>query len=66
MNNFFRDAVSSLDIPTNIDLLNPINRNIQDPIDAIIWKFSSHPSILKIREKVTPNTFYFQKILWKI
>ena len=49
LNTFFRDAVDSLDIQVNKDLLNPIKELSQDPIDTIIEEFASHPSILKIK-----------------
>ena len=63
LNAFFRDAVHSLDIPTNTDIVNPINQsmyNNQDPILSIIDKFSSHPSVIKIKEKVIPTNFNFK------
>ena len=34
--------------------------NIRDPIEAIIKKYSNHPSILKINKTVTKGTFNFQ------
>ena len=59
LNSFFENAVASLGIP-QIDghLVDP--GNIRDPIEAIIKKYSNHPSILKINEIVTKGTFNFQ------
>ena len=60
LNAFFRDAVDSLDIPTNTDLLNNISYDNKphDPIDEIIEEFSSHPSILMINEKTNNNNVF--------
>ena len=61
---FFANAVKSLDLPKNRELLNlDLCDSIGNPIDAIIYKFKSHPSILKIKEKLDSNTvFSFSEI----
>ena len=51
LNNFFENAVKSLDIKENKLLLTPVNEN-EDPIDVIIKKYENHPSILAIKKKV--------------
>jgi len=57
--NFFANAVKSLDLPENRELLNlHTDGNFENPIDAIIHKFNSHPSILKIKEKMGDNTIF--------
>jgi len=62
--NFFVNAVSSLDLNTNIDLLANVSLcDIKSPIDIIISKYRYHPSILKIREMASiDNTFKFNGI----
>ena len=58
-NEFFGNAVKNL----NIESFKPIRETSppDDPVEAIIWKYENHPSILKIRE-VMGNTqsFSFQ------
>ena len=57
--NFFANAVKSLDLPKNRELLNlNANASFENPIDEIIYKFESHPSILKIKEKVVNNNIF--------
>ena len=61
-NNFFIEAVENLEIEHfdnvgNITSTNEINSNyVIDEIDNIITKYSVHPSILKIKENVNPET----------
>ena len=50
---YFENAVKSLDIMENNVILTPVN-GIDDPIDIIIKRYEKHPSILAIKEKVTP------------
>ena len=58
-NAFFANAVKSLDLPKNNELLNlNLIEGIDNPIDAIIYKFQSHPSILKIKENVDANLLF--------
>ena len=54
-NNYFVNAVKSLDIKENID----------DPIDAAIKKFAVHLSILKIKEKVKCDIFAFNEVTFQ-
>ena len=61
LNLFFKNAVKSLSIKENIDLLTPIDE-FNDPIDIAIQKFKVHPSVLKIREKVQHAPFSFEKV----
>ena len=61
LNSFFKDAVKSLSITGNVDLLTS-TEELEDPIDIAIQKFESHPSILKIREKVQLLPFSFDKV----
>ena len=61
LNNFFEKAVSSLDIVEPIQHLNDCSE-IEDPIDAIIAKFSNHPSIKNIKQHVKiTSSFKFRK-----
>lgn len=61
LNSFFNDAVKSLSIKENVDLLTPTS-DLNDPIDIAIKKFEFHPSILKIKEKVRPISFSFNEV----
>ena len=51
-NGFFKTAVENLEIQVNKDLLNTVNGEQCDTIDAILHKFNHHPSILMINEKI--------------
>ena len=51
LNNYFHNAVKSLDILEFSDLLTPVT-GLADPIDIAIKKYENHPSILVINEKV--------------
>ena len=61
---FFENAVKSLNLPKNTELLNlNLISGIDNPIDIILHKFQSHPSILKIKQKVDANiSFSFSEI----
>ena len=61
LNAFFQDAVSSLNIGIDTNLLNNVSSQ-GSHIDNIIERFSSHPSILKIKEMVTPIHFDFTEV----
>ena len=57
---FFENAVTNLDLANNDILLNLNCVGESDcPIDIITAQFASHPSILKIKEKMTHNTNIF-------
>ena len=51
LNNFFKEAVSTLDVNENSYILNPDSINISDPIEKAISKYKFHPSILLINIK---------------
>ena len=61
LNEFFGNCTKSLNIQDNSDIINSTS-NINDPLDIAIQKFSSHPSVLKIAEKVQDSFFNFQEI----
>ena len=63
LNNYFANAVKSLDIKENRYILT--ENNIDDPIDAAIKKFALHPSILKIKEKVKCDIFAFNEVTFQ-
>ena len=62
-NDFFKNAVRNLNIEENVDATESME-GIDDPIDAALKKFQSHPSILKIMEvvgaKLTSTKFDFK------
>ena len=51
MNNFFKNAVSTLDIKENSFIINHDNSHNTDPVEKAIEKYKFHPSILLIKEK---------------
>ena len=51
MNNFFKNAVSTLDIKENSFIINHDNSHITDPVEKSIEKYKFPPSILLIKEK---------------
>ena len=53
LNEFFRNAVSTLGITENSFLINEEYKNISDPVQRAIVKFESHPSISLIKSKIT-------------
>ena len=61
LNSFFKDAVKSLSIKENKDLLSETG-DLNDPIDIAVKKFEAHPSILKIKEKVANLIFSFKEV----
>ena len=65
LNNFFKNAVASLNIHENKYIVENIE-NINDPVDKTIQKFEFHPGILliknKIGEKVSPNLFSINEV----
>ena len=50
LNDFFKNAVSTLEINENRFLLHG-NDNLENPIERAISKFSLHPSILEIKNR---------------
>ena len=61
LNNFFQNAVKSLDIEGNAYLTNIPKSD--DAVDAAIEKFECHPSIRQIKERVNPQAFSFDPVL---
>ena len=61
MNNFFKNAVLTLDIKENSYITNHNIPYITDPIEKVIEKYKFHPSILLIKEKTKceANSFDF-------
>ena len=51
MNNFFKNAISTLDIKENSYIINNNIPHITDPIEKAIEKYKFHPSILLIKKK---------------
>ena len=51
LNNFFKQAISSLDINESSYIINPDSINISDPFEIAISKYKFHPSILLIYDK---------------
>ena len=59
LNSFFEHAVTLLGIPQVNDYLID-HKYILDPIEAIIRKYSSHPSVLNINIAISKSTFNFK------
>ena len=63
LNEFFNNAVSTLDITENSFIINEEYKNIFDPVQRPIVKFGSHPSISLIKNKITNgNNFKFEPV----
>ena len=62
LNHFFTHAVESLDIRENAYLKDYGHLDNENPINIAIEKFEHHPSILLIRDKVSPDIFNFSEI----
>ena len=63
LNNFFKEAVSILNVNENSCIINPDSINISDPIEKAITKYKFHPSILLINNKiVNQDKFSFKPI----
>ena len=61
-NDFFVTITDSLRIVENEDIVLP-SEDIRDPIDQILFRFSRHPSIQKIRSlNVNIGSFSFEKV----
>ena len=54
VNHFFTNSVKSLNIAENNALLNRSN-HLNNPVDIALKKFENHPSIIDIKENVTPE-----------
>ena len=55
MNEYFVNITNNLDIPVLTTEVLPIDIECTDPVDEIIYKYSKHPSIIKINEIVKPT-----------
>ena len=55
LNSFFKDAVSSLEIKRNSDILKNVPSNMKDLIELAICKYEVHRSILIIKDKIKPS-----------
>ena len=63
MNEFFVTVTDSLGINENSDYENT-TEGITDPVDKAVFKFSNHPSILKIKDHCqNVGSFHFQKVI---
>ena len=63
LNEFFKNAVSTLGITENSFVINEEYKNISDPVQRAIVKFESHPSISLIKNKITNrNNFKFEPV----
>ena len=61
-NDFFSNAVASLDVDIPNECINKVSVVSDDIIDNILSKFSNHPSIKIINEKVLKGNFSFSMI----
>ena len=63
LNSFFKNAVDSLNIEENSYLIDKRYIDIIDPIDQAVVKYSLHPSILVIKDRIKINdTFSFESV----
>ena len=63
LNEFFKNAVSTLGITENSFIINKEYENISDPLKCTIVKFESHPSISVIKDKITNGkNFKFEPV----
>ena len=66
LNNFFKKAVSTLDVNDNSYIINPDSINISDPIEKAISKYKFHQSILLLNDKIVIQDliqeFFFKPI----
>ena len=58
LNKFFKNTVSTLHIKENRLITNRSPDGITDPIDKVINKFKSHPSILLIQKHLTDHDVF--------
>ena len=63
LNEFFKNAVSTLGITENSFVMNEEYKNISDPVQRAIVKFESHPSISLIKNKIRKrNNIKFEPV----
>ena len=58
LNKFFKNAMSTLHIKENRFITNRSSDGITDPIDEVINKYKSHPSILLIQKHLTDHDVF--------
>ena len=61
LNTYFSESVNSLEIEENKFIVNSAN-HILNSVDKALYKFHSHPSILKIKETAKGNKFTFSNL----
>ena len=61
LNNFFGNAISTLEIKEPTEHIIHVNEN-SDQMDTILHKYSNHPSILNIQRVVEKSSFSFHEI----
>ena len=52
LNNFLKEAVSTLDVSENFYIISPDSVYISDPFEKALSKYKFHPSILVINDKI--------------
>ena len=58
-----KNAVSTLVVTENFFIINEQYKNIYDPVQRVIVKFESHPSVSLIKNKITnKNSFKFEPV----
>ena len=60
LNTFFNNAVKSLGVSENPFILN--SHYSEDSIESKLKKYKHHPSIIMIRDKISPSSFSFVEI----
>ena len=60
-NSYFSESVNSLKIQENKFIVNSANHTLNS-VDKALYKFQSHPSLLKIKEWVKGNKFRFSNL----
>ena len=63
-NKFFVNIGKTLKIDKNKQFLAETN-NVFDPVLKAVKKYSAHPSILRIKEKMNNNVFSFRKVTYE-
>ena len=61
LNNFFENAVSSLGIQIPEEFITDTT-DISDPIEAIVARYSNHPSIISIKNSIKKSSFSFTEV----
>ena len=63
-NRFFVNIGNTLKIDKNKQFLVETN-DVFDPVLKAIKKYSAHPSILRITEKINKNVFFFRNVIYE-